>query len=97
MVIPSVHPYMPGAEGKSHSNHYRIKDAEMACVGSAKWQTAMLYLLLKDDGRRAKDILAEAKTTFASKEEFIKYIDTFEVSGERIRYSENGTADVRLK
>ena len=97
MVIPSVHPYMLGAEGISHGNNYRIADPEKACVGSAKWQVAMLYLLLKDDGARAKDILANAKTTFASKEEFIEYIDTFEAEGERIIYNENGMANVKLK
>lgn len=96
MIIPSVHPYMPGAEGISHGNNYRIADPEKACVGSAKWQTAMLYLLLKDNGIRAKTIIKEAKTTFASKEEFIKYIDTFEAEGERITYNEDGSAGVKL-
>ena len=54
-------------------------------------------MLLKDGGLRAKDILKEAKTTFASKEEFIEYIDTFESEGERIIYNENGMANVKLK
>lgn len=87
---------MPGAEGISHGNNYRIADPDKACVGSAKWQMAMLYLLLKDDGARAKEILKEAKTTFASKEELIEYIDTFESEGERIMYNEDGTANVKL-
>ena len=51
---------------------------------------------MNDDGARAKEILKEAKTTFASKEEFIKYIDTFESEGERIMYNEDGTASVKL-
>lgn len=87
---------MPGAEGISHGNNYRIADPDKACVVSAKWQMAMLYLLLKDDGARAKEILKEAKTTFASKEELIEYIDTFESEGERIMYNEDGTANVKL-
>ena len=90
MLIPSVHPYMPGAAGVSHSSSYTIKDPELACVGSAKWQLAMLYLLLKDGAVRAKKIKAEFKPTFASKEEFISYIDTLEMSGERIDYREDG-------
>ena len=52
---------------------------------------------MNDDGARAKEILKEAKTTFASKEEFIEYIDTFESEGERIIYNINGMANVKLK
>lgn len=96
MIMPCVHPFIPGAEGLDHGNNYRIKDPELACVGSAKLQVTMLYLLLKNDGVRAKGILKEAKPTFASKEEFIEYIDTFESEGERIIYNEDGTANVKL-
>jgi len=96
MVMPAVHPYMPGAKGNSHSNHYIIEDPYMACVDSAKWQVGMLYLLLKDNAERAKKIKAEFKAPFASIDEFIKYIDTFEMSGERITYNEDGTASVIL-
>lgn len=97
MLIPSVHPYMPGAKGVSHSNHYIIEDPEMACVDSAKWQVAMLYLLLKDNAQYGKKVVEEFRPTFASKDEFIKYIDTFEMSGERITYNEDGTAKIILK
>lgn len=96
LLFPTVHPYMPGAKGNSHSNHYIIENPEMATVDSAKWQVTMLYLLLKDGGKRAEEIKKEFKPMFASKDEFIKYIDTFERSGERIEYNADGTAKVIL-
>lgn len=96
LVIPSVHPYMPGAKGNSHSNHYIIENPELACVDCAKWQIGMLYLLLKDGGERTLKIKEEYKPMFASKEEFIKFIDTFERSGERIHYLEDGNCNVEL-
>lgn len=94
-VMPVVHPYMPGASGTSHGADYRIADPEMACVGSAKWQLGMLYLLLREDAKRAKEILASFKPQFASKEAYLAYMDSLACAGERITYEE-GNAEVTL-
>ena len=45
-IIPSVHPYMPGAVGICHGNNFYIENPELACVGSAKVQLNMLDILL---------------------------------------------------
>ena len=94
-IMPVVHPSMPGASGTSHGSDYRIADPELACVGSAKWQLGMLYLLLKEDAKRAKEILANFRPEFASKEAYFAYMDSLESSGERIEYTE-GKACVTL-
>lgn len=94
-IMPVVHPYMPGAVGTSHGADYKIADPELACVGSAKWQLGMLYTLLKEDARRAKEILANYKPLFASKEAYLAYIDDLTSAGERISYADNG-AQVQL-
>ena len=96
-IMPVVHPYAAGATGISHGSNYMITDPTAACVNSAKWQLAMLYLLLKDNAEYGNKVVKEFKPTFASKEEFINYIDTFEMSGERITYNEDGTANIILK
>lgn len=88
-VMPVVHPYMPGATGTSHGADYRIADPELACVGSAKWQLGMLYLLLKDNAQRAKTILDNFTPLFASKEEYLAYMDSLSCTGDRITYAEN--------
>lgn len=94
-ILPIVHPYAPGAQGTSHGDDYVIADVEKACVGSAKWQIVMLYMLLKDNAEYAKNVIAEFKPRFASKEEFLAYLDTFESNGDRIQYCDGG-AKVRL-
>jgi hypothetical protein len=94
-IMPVVHPYMPGASGTSHGADYQIADPVLACVGSAKWQLGMLYLLLRDDAKRAKDILAKFATAFPSKEAYFAYLDTVTSSGERIAYTD-GTATAQL-
>ena len=95
-IMPVVHPYAPGAKGTGHGNDYYIVDPIRACVDSAKWQVGMLYLLLKDNAERAKKIISEFKPLFNSKEEYFAYLENIESEGDRITYSEDGTATIRL-
>ena len=95
-IMPVVHPYALGAAGKSHGSDYQIVDPEAACVGSAKLQMEMLHILLSDNASRAMRIIAEFEPMFASKEEFLAYVDKLNCSGDRIEYLENGNANVKL-
>lgn len=90
-VMPSIHPYAPGAIGTPHSAEYYISDPMLACVGSAKWQVCMLYTLLKDNAARAKQIINEFEPVFKSKEEFFSFIDSFTRVGDRIDYNDSKT------
>ena len=94
-VMPIVHPYAGGSVGTDHGADYRIADPDAACVQNAKWQVVMLSLLLEHGAARARQILAEHKPIFASKEEFFAYCDSLFQSGDRITYREDGTAEVK--
>lgn len=94
-IMPTVHPYAGGAIGTGHGNDYYITDPEAACVKNAKWQMAMLYILLGNGAERAKDILADFKPKFASAKEFLDYQDSLNDSGDRITYKD-GEAVVRI-
>ena len=89
--MPVVHPYAPGAKGKAHGSDYIIENPETACVDSAKWQLGMLYLLLTDNGIRAKDIIKNFQPNFKNKDEYLAYCDSLACSGDRIIYGENET------
>jgi hypothetical protein len=91
-VMPVVHPYAGGAQGRSHGNNYEIVDPVAACVGSAKLQMGMLLLLLENDAQRAKKVIAEYKPLFASKEAYLEYMDSLNKEGDRIVYNEDETA-----
>ncbi|MBE6911076.1 MAG: amidohydrolase [Ruminococcaceae bacterium] len=95
-IMPVIHPYAGGAVGKSHGNDYQIADPERACVKNAKWQVAMLKLLLENGGERAKKIIAEYEPPFASKEEYLAFLDSLNNSGDRITYNEDGTANIKI-
>lgn len=53
-IMPVIHPYAGGVRGKVHGNDYEIYDPEAACVTNAKWQIAMMKLLLENGTERAK-------------------------------------------
>lgn len=96
-VMPVIHPYAGGGCGTAHGSDYEICDPEAACVDSAKWQLGMLLLLLGNNAERAKAIVDAYEPEFASKEDFLAYMDALNDSGNRILYKEDGTAEVRLR
>ena len=96
-IMPTVHPYAGGAKGKSHGNDYYIVNPVIACVDNAKWQLGMLLLLLKNGGERVYKIKENFTPAFASKEEYLSFVDSLNDSGDRIVYDEeNGMAQVRF-
>lgn len=95
-IMPAIHPYVGGAAGKSHGNDYEIVDPVEACINSAKWQIAMLYMLLSNGAERAKGIIESFEPLFASKEAYLEYVDSLSCSGDRITYKENGDAEVMI-
>ena len=95
-IMPVVHPYIAGARGKGHGNDYEIYDPEIACVGCAKWQMAMLWLLLRDGGVRATEIVEQYEPEFDSAEAFLAFQDSLACSGNRIEYTDEGVAKVNV-
>lgn len=66
-VIPSIHPYLGGAQGKAHSSDYAIKDKYMAYVLPSKVLAMCAIDLLWDDASAAKKIMKESKTPLTIK------------------------------
>ena len=89
-IMPTVQPFSPGATGISHGSNYYVIDPERACVGSAKIQIAMLFLLLQNNASRAREIIDGFKPRFSSAKEYLAFVDSISTSGERITYEEDG-------
>ena len=94
-IMPAIHPYAPGATGRSHGDDYCITDPKRACIMSAVWQLSMLEVLLGGNCERAYKVIEEFRPLFTSKEEFLRYKDTLNASGDRIIYRD-GIAEIRL-
>ena len=83
-IMPTVQPYVSGGMGQLHGNDFRIADPERAAVDAAKWHMGMLKLLLENGAARAKQIIADFKPEFPSKEAYLDYMDSLNTSGKRI-------------
>lgn len=95
-LMPVIHPYAAGAAGTGHGNDYRIQDPEKACVNSAKWQLAMLLLLLEKEAARAKEIIEKFEPQYASAEAYLAFVDSLGADGERICYKNETEVEIRL-
>ena len=95
-IMPTLQPFCPGSKGVGHGMDYYITDPVGECVDNAKFQLMMLFLLLVNGGERAYDILSKFTPRFASKDEYLAYIDGMSDSGDRIEYREDGSAVVRI-
>lgn len=96
-IMPVVHPHAGGASGKSHGSDYEIADPVAACIGSAKMQMAMLYILLSDGAKRAKQIIKDFKPQFESKEAYLSFVDGLNFSGDRIEYDGDTVVKVNIR
>lgn len=96
-VMPVVHPYACGAKGRSHGNDYEIVNPISACVDNAKFQLAILKLLLSDGAKEAKKVISEFVPMFKTKEEYFEFVDALGCSGDRINYSNVGEVTVNVR
>jgi len=67
-VIPSLHPYIGGADGRGHSRDYIITDPKLAYVESAKMLAMTVVDLLWDGGRSATEICSKFVPSVSKKE-----------------------------
>lgn len=96
-VMPGIHPYCGGSEGTSHSASYRIRDPYLSCVVNAKVQAGAVLRLMSDGAALAKKTVAEAKPTYASKEEFFQAIRDISYRGEGVVENEDGTLTLKFQ
>ncbi len=96
-VIPSLHPYVGGAVGATHSSEYFIVDPESACVTSAKIQSVALAMLLEVGAVRAKKIIAEKHTVYSSIKEYFAAVDATNTDVDAVTRNPDGTITLKFK
>ena len=79
-----------GSAGAAHGPTYHIADFDSACMDSAKAQVMTIRRLLEHDAEKARLIIQNATPQFASKEEFLAYLDSQFSDKEAVIYEENG-------
>ncbi len=72
MIMPVIHPYVGGIVGGLHSADFKITDTYTAYGTGTAFMALTAYVLLSDEGIRAKKVIEEFKPYFKSKQDFIK-------------------------
>jgi amidohydrolase len=90
-IMPAIHPYTAGAVGRAHGNNYYINNAEEACLNPAKMVLGMIKLLLFEDAKKAKEILAKKDVRYSTKGEYFKDINKFLLDKDMVTYKDDGS------
>ncbi len=96
-IMPAVHPHTSGSIGTGHGSDYYIDDMKLACMQPAECLVITADRLLSGNAELAKKVLAEAKPLFASKEEYLKAIDSLSMNQETVVYNEDGTVTLKYR
>ena len=97
MVMPVVHAHIGGGKGAGHSATYEMADPTLACVKNAKFQTAVLVNLLRNDAEKAKYVLEHKKVQYASVAEYLEAVEHIRFKTETVFYNDDGTVTLRFK
>ncbi len=76
-LVPTVLMYVDGARGIMHGNTYYEDNRERTCYLTACAEVATIVELLKDNGKKAYDIMAKYKPVYSSIEEYLKTQEGF--------------------
>ncbi len=90
-LMPIIHPYSMGAAGPAHTDTYRIKSREMACINSAKAQILTLEFLLENSAAEARQIIAGYKPVYQSRNEYVKALESYMTDRALVQTNEDGS------
>ena len=89
-VLPVVHPYISGSSGQAHGKDYVISDPESACVVSAKVQLVVLWWLLRDNGKEAQLVKANARPFYPDFPSYFAAVDALRLDEDLVKYTDQG-------
>ena len=95
-IMPAIHPFGMGYGGSFHAANSHVADLDAACVDGAAWELSLITVLLENGAAVAKQVLADFKPRYPSKEAYLAHVDAYDGTVQHIRYDGN-TATVTLK
>lgn len=90
-IMPAAHPHAAGCIGTGHGSDYFVDDLDKAYILPTQCLLGTAMLLLENNAERAHEILAHAKPRFASKEAYLKAIDSLFAEREAVCYQDDGS------
>jgi amidohydrolase len=74
-LMPTLHPFIQGAEGGMHSTEYKIVNEETAYILSTQILALTALELLWKDGKAAQKIVSNYSPLFHTKHEYFSFVD----------------------
>ncbi|MCL5038400.1 MAG: amidohydrolase [Firmicutes bacterium] len=80
-LLPGIHPYIAAAQGRGHSEEYRIVDRDLAYLVPAKALALTAIDLLVDRAARLREVKAGYKAKY-NREEYLRFWEKVVTGGE---------------
>ena len=90
-IMPAIHPHCSGSIGIGHGKDYYVADKKLGCLYPAQCLVLTAAMLLSDDAAKAKQVIAESKPYFKSKEEYLAAIDKLTMDKDAVIYNDDDT------
>ena len=90
-IMPAIHPHCSGSIGIGHGKDYYVADKKLGCLYPAQCLVLTAAMLLSDDAGKAKQVIAESKPYFKSKEEYLAAIDKLTMDKDAVIYNDDDT------
>ena len=74
MIMPAIHPYIGGVSGGLHTVDFKVTNPKIAYGDGTAFLALTVYVLLADDGVRARKVIDEHVPYFKNKDEFVRCI-----------------------
>jgi len=85
-VMPVVQPGGGGGEGTGHGEDYRVADAKIACLDSARCAVGFICVLLGEGGARLYKVKEGYRPAFPSYREYFNFVDAMYTDRELVTY-----------
>lgn len=95
-LMPVIHAYGSGIEGTLHGEDFRVADKERACINPVKYLTGMVYRLLREDARAAREIIAAYRPVFNTRQDYFAAIDSVTLNQKTVVYQDDGSVELRF-
>lgn len=96
-LMPTIHPYMGGAQGNAHGADYEITDSVKACVNPAKLLSGMTVKLLENEGTLGRKIVSAYHPVFPNRDAYFRAIDGIKMKKQTVIYHKNGQITLDYK
>ena len=96
-LFPTIHVYTTGCSGIIHGKDFAVDDPYVSCVNGTKAELGIVYSLLRDGAKRAKEIVNAYNPVFKSVEEYLEHKYSLNLNKTTVVYNEDGTVTLDYK